>query len=30
MSREQRDALKRKLLAEHPHLAEQLGIEYTG
>jgi hypothetical protein len=30
MSREQRDALKRRLLAEHPHLAEQLGIEYTG
>jgi hypothetical protein len=30
MTREQRDKLKRRLLAEHPHLAEQLGIEYTG
>jgi hypothetical protein len=30
MTREQRDALKRRLLPEHPHLAEQLGIEYTG
>jgi hypothetical protein len=30
MTREPRDKLKRRLLAEHPHLAEQLGIEYTG
>jgi hypothetical protein len=30
MSREQRDALKRRLLAEHPHLAEQLGLELSG
>jgi hypothetical protein len=30
MSREQRDALKRWLLAEHPHLAERLGLELSG
>jgi hypothetical protein len=29
MTREQRDKLKRKLLAEHPHLAEQLGLDHT-
>ncbi len=28
MSRQQRGKLKRRLLAEHQHLAEQLGIEY--
>jgi hypothetical protein len=30
MTREQRDQLTRTLLAKHPHLAEQLGLEHTG
>lgn len=27
MTREQRDALKRKLLAKHPHLVDELGLD---
>jgi hypothetical protein len=27
MTREQRDKLKRKLLAQHPHLVDELGLD---
>ena len=27
MTREQRDALKRKLLAQYPHLVDELGLD---
>jgi hypothetical protein len=27
MTREQRDALKRKLLAQHPHLIDELSLD---
>jgi hypothetical protein len=27
MSREQRDALKRTLIAQHPHLVDELGLD---